>query len=79
MSPVGSGAGMGLGFSRAPHKVSDLIGFLQAIHAAPQPVLIPMFARTKVPRPRQPRFCSAACRKSRQVLALHFHGKCRSD
>jgi hypothetical protein len=31
-----------------PHEVRDLIGFLQTVHAAPQPVLVAMLARTEV-------------------------------
>jgi hypothetical protein len=31
-----------------PHEVSHLIGFLQTVHAAPQPVLVAMLARTEV-------------------------------
>jgi hypothetical protein len=32
----------------APHQAGDLIGFLQAVHATPQPVLVAVLARAEV-------------------------------
>jgi hypothetical protein len=31
-----------------PHQAGDLVGFLQTVHAAAEPVLVAMFARTEV-------------------------------
>ena len=33
----------------APHEAGDFVGFLQAIHAAPEAVLVAMFPRAEVP------------------------------
>jgi hypothetical protein len=37
-----------LGIFPAPHEARNLIGFLEAVHPAPEPVLIAMLARTEV-------------------------------